>query len=341
MAQEEKKTPQTPEEMVLAANQEAMRLAMEQVQAMYGQIPGFQMPDLAAAQNQLMDDVSNIPGVAQAQAYQKQIMEEAAKDPDAVRRAYEDQLQLARNMMQQASDAGFGIAPEVGDFFGFGDDEDYEILHKEESPLTDEQKYQLAFGAPLFVFNQDYVDSLESVTDTDTLKEMLEEWWDVKDHDTAMETIVWLLNEGHHADADPALAEVKTRGLDNITDEEKADEENKISAVFAIGEFYVEMNETTVDQLPDTVLAWDLVRAVNVARWAFICGYISENEMWEAIRVTVEIAKNTFNSWEEYGTSFAVGRGIWRGDTTDYELAAEVIEPLLEKEESPWNQMAW
>lgn len=33
MAQEEKKTPQTPEEMVLAANQEAMRLAMEQVRA--------------------------------------------------------------------------------------------------------------------------------------------------------------------------------------------------------------------------------------------------------------------------------------------------------------------
>lgn len=341
MAQEDKKTPQTAEEMMLAANQEAMRLAMEQAQAMYGQIPGFQMPDLAAAQSQLMDDVSNIPGVAQAQAYQKQIMEEAAKDPDAVMKAYENQLQFARNMMQQANEAGFGVAPEVEDFFGFGEDEEYEILHKEESSLTDEQKYLLAFGAPLFVFNQDYVNSLESVTDTDTLKEMLEEWWDVKDHDTAMETIAWLLNEGQHADGDPALAEVKNRGLDNITDEEKADEENKISAAFAIGEFYVEMNETTVDQLPNTVLAWDLVRAVNVARWAFICGYINENEMWEAIRVTVEIAKNTFNSWKEYGTSFAVGRGIWRGDTTDYELAADVIEPLLEKEESPWNQMAW
>lgn len=105
MAQEEKKTPQTAEEMMLAANQEAMRLAMEQAQAMYGQIPGFQMPDLAAAQSQLMDDVSNIPGVAQAQAYQKQIMEEAAKDPDAVMKAYENQLQFARNMMQQANEA--------------------------------------------------------------------------------------------------------------------------------------------------------------------------------------------------------------------------------------------
>ncbi len=61
------------------------------------------------------------------------------------------------------------------------------------------------------------------------------------------------------------------------------------------------VNETTEADLPETVLAWDLVRAVNMARWAFICGYINEDEMWEAIRTTAGIAKESFNSWEEYG----------------------------------------
>lgn len=94
------------------------------------------------------------------------------------------------------------------------------------------------------------------------------------------------------------------------------------------------VNETTEADLPETVLAWDLVRAVNMARWAFICGYINEDEMWEAIRTTAGIAKESFNSWEEYGNSFAVGRGIWRGETDDYETADEVVGALLNKEDS-------
>ena len=89
------------------------------------------------------------------------------------------------------------------------------------------------------------------------------------------------------------------------------------------------------------MLAWDFVRAVNMARWAFICGYINEDEMWEAIRTTAGIAKESFNSWEEYGNSFAVGRGIWRGETDDYETADEVVGALLNKEDSPWKAIEW
>ncbi len=45
----------------------------------------------------------------------------------------------------------------------------------------------------------------ESTAGTDTLKEMLEEWWEVTDRKSALETISWLLNEGQHAGADPAF----------------------------------------------------------------------------------------------------------------------------------------
>ena len=149
------------------------------------------------------------------------------------------------------------------------------------------------------------MDSLESTAGTDTLKEMLEEWWEVTDRKSALETISWLLNEGQHAGADPALAEIRQRGIEAITEEEKADEDSKIGDAFTIAEFVMGVNETTEADLPETVLAWDLVRAVNMARWAFICGYINEDEMWEAIRTTAGIAKESFSSWEEYGNSFA------------------------------------
>ena len=45
--------------------------------------------------------------------------------------------------------------------------------------------------------------------------------------------------------------------------------------------------------------------------------------------------------WEEYGNSFAVGRGIWRGETDDYETADEVVGALLNKEDSPWKAIEW
>ena len=48
----EKANPQSPEEMAKAAQEAAVKAAMEQAQAMFGSIPGFQMPE--GMQEQLM-----------------------------------------------------------------------------------------------------------------------------------------------------------------------------------------------------------------------------------------------------------------------------------------------
>ena len=99
-----------------------------------------------------------------------------------------------------------GFMPEgLPDFSdGFDIYAGWEITRKGDNSLTPEQNRLLAYGAPLFLYNDDNVDSLESTAGTDTLKEMLEEWWEVTDRKSALETISWLLNEGQHAGADPA-----------------------------------------------------------------------------------------------------------------------------------------
>lgn len=335
MTKDKTKLPLNPEGKAKAIQQEAMEQAM--AQAMFGNIPGFQMPNLAEAQEQLMKDMGAIPGVAEAQAYQAEMMKQAVMNPEAMQQAYQQNLANAQQTMSQA----MGGSDAIEEFLGFGSDVDWVVTRKADGKLTPAQNRLLAFGAPLCVYDDDYVDSLESTTDTETLKAMLKEWWDVTDKKTVLETIDWLLNEGQHADADVALAEIKKRGLDAITEEEKGDEDSKICDVFTIAEFLTDVNESTVEELPVTVLGWDLVRAVNVARWAYLCDYINESEMWKEIEAAVDIAKKTFNSWEEYGLSFAVGRGVWRGDTDDYETAEEVIAVLTRQEESPWKEFVW
>ena len=41
----EKSNPQSPEEMAKAAQEAAVKAAMERAQSMFGNIPGFQMPE--------------------------------------------------------------------------------------------------------------------------------------------------------------------------------------------------------------------------------------------------------------------------------------------------------
>lgn len=336
--EENKKRPQTPEEAARAAQAEAMMAALKQAQTMYGSVPGLQDMDVMKMYEKLMQDsASMFPGVAEARAEQVKMMEEAsAQDPEAVKRAYEQNLAFAQEMMQQT--AGNDFVPEE---FDFDFDEGWEIIRKGDDSLTDEQKRLLAYGAPIYLYNGDNVDSLENTADTDTLREMLEEWWDVTDGESARETIAWLLNEGQHEDADRALATIFRRGLDGITDMERADTESKIGDAITIIEFATENHILPIGEIPQTVLGWDLVRAVNIARWAFQCGYIPEEEMWNVIETTAEAARSTFDSWEAYGNSFAIGRGVWRGDTDDFETADEVVRTLLQEEDSPWNEFKW
>lgn len=75
MAEETKKTPQTPEEIAREAQAQAMKAALEQAQALYGNIPGFEGTDLMKMHEKLMQDLAEMfPGVAQAQAYQAKMM---------------------------------------------------------------------------------------------------------------------------------------------------------------------------------------------------------------------------------------------------------------------------
>ena len=54
-----------------------------------------------------------------------------------------------------------------------------------------------------------------------------------------------------------------------------------------------------------------------------------------------DTALEHFSSWEEYGWSFILGRGVWHGDPADSETAYEIIKLLLENGESPWKQSSW
>ena len=139
----------------------------------------------------------------------------------------------------------------------------------------------------------------------------------------------------------PAWLAKREKGLKNIPEKELADEDSKMGDVCLIIESMLENEYCTEQNIPQTAIAWDLVRVINVGRWAYLCSYITEDEMWQIMQLTVNTAMQQFSSWKEYGLSFVLGRGVWHGDSDDSETAHEIVSTLLEREESPWKQFMW
>lgn len=193
----------------------------------------------------------------------------------------------------------------------------------------------MAFAAPLLIYNDEAVDAVESEVLPETYRAQLQSWWNITDRDSTLGIVQWLLHEGHHADADAALALMCGGQPDAGDPEEKAED------VQLIAEFMIENGYCRAETLPQTAIAWDLVRIANLGRWALHAGYLSEEEMWQVMQVAADAAREYFSSWEEYGRSFAFGRGVWHGDEEDCQTAWEIVSALLEEETSPWRQIPW
>ena len=307
----EKANPQSPEEMARAAQEAAVKAAMEHAQTMFGSIPGFQMPE----------------------GMQEQLMKAAGVDPATVAQASRQNMAYAQQLY--SSDA----MAQMIEAFGNLEDTDWNICKAGDGKLDTAQLRLLAFGAPMLVYNDENVDSIDCPEeDVESIRSTIESWWNVTDRESTLKIVKWLLEEGHHAEADKALEKVRKQGLGNILQEELDDEESKMGDVCLIAESMEENGWCPGGQMPVSVIAWDLVRVVNLGRWAYLCGYVNEDEMWQIMQVAADTALEHFSSWEEYGASFVMGRGVWHGNPDDSETAYEIVSLLLEDDESPWKE---
>lgn len=329
----DKMKPQSPEEIARAA-QEA---ALEQMRAMMGSIPG--MPDMGDMQAQIMAQMqAAVPDLTGIQVQQAAMGTLGGVDAATVAEAARHNMAQAAATMQAMQDGSLEKELREANAVALDwldEDDDWEIKHAATCLLTAEQRRLMAFAAPLLVYNDEAVDAVESEVLPETYRAQLQSWWNITDRESTLGIVQWLLHEGHHADADAALALMRGDQPDAGDPKEKAED------VQLIAEFMIENGYCTAETLPQTAIAWDLVRIANLGRWALHAGYLSEEEMWQVMQIAADVAREHFSSWEEYGLSFAFGRGIWHGDEEDCQTAWEIVTTLLEEEASPWLQIAW
>ncbi|HUX37644.1 MAG TPA: DUF1266 domain-containing protein [Rectinemataceae bacterium] len=93
------------------------------------------------------------------------------------------------------------------------------------------------------------------------------------------------------------------------------------------------------------ILAWDLGRAAMLVRWGYACGYIGPEEAWARLE---DIGRRTvaeFQSWEDFGLDYEMGRVFWKGEEMDegLKLFREVQGAFvrLTGESGEWTNTHW
>jgi len=165
--------------------------------------------------------------------------------------------------------------------------------------------------------------------------------WDVNTREELLETLESLENGGHSA----SLKEIQniiyeiygiTNEYDVITilekyswDETKINRYNYVTANW--GKYYYR-----------SIRSWDLGRSISLCRWGYNTGFLTEEEAWERIFHYAKIIQSLYNSWEEYGYDYLMGRVFWASGFREEENYFARTEPIYQKLlRSYWSLIDW
>jgi hypothetical protein len=91
-----------------------------------------------------------------------------------------------------------------------------------------------------------------------------------------------------------------------------------------------------------TIKAWDLGRSISLCRWGYNVGFITEDEAWKKIFHLAGLIQSLYNSWEEYGYDYFMGRLFWASSFGEAESYFARTEPVYRRLlNSYWGWLDW
>jgi hypothetical protein len=218
--------------------------------------------------------------------------------------------------------------------------------------LTTAEQRVLNIGAILSGTRLEYTNSLETSKNAKSSKrerDSLERQWGIGSTETALKTLDWLKEEGHRMQFDPIL-KCATDALSPDSEYEYhwptvSNLEDALPLLRSRGyvrgaPLYLPLLECISDlDLEDkSTLAWDMGRMVNVARWSYELGYITESEAWAYIFHAEAESASFYEDWAGFGNAYIIGRSMW-GDNNMLSVHIDMVEKLLKDPKSPWAFM--
>ena len=210
--------------------------------------------------------------------------------------------------------------------------------------LTTEQKeWALAVSAPLAGRNGELTDALELrkrsgiKVSTDSVKEILARDWDITDRKSLFNSLTWIDQCGHRKEFEELgkrLQELSPRKLEQL--EAEIDDEDFLHSVRLVSKNHRALGSKSL-------LGWDYVRYAYLCRCGFHVGYITKDEAWALLVPVARKMQKTFDSWQELGENYRLGRAFWSAEKarTQDHMIRDILERLRTDPESPWIKLPW
>lgn len=153
-----------------------------------------------------------------------------------------------------------------------------------------------------------------------------------------LNTLMWIESGGHRLEFEEWGKKVE--GLSNEQYEKLLiDYESDSELVYRIkiaAKYYKLLGEKSL-------LGWDYSRYINLCRWGYMADYLSEAEAWEKIMSTARLLQERFDSWEDLGQNYLIGRKFWSKEESEengYQYEDAYLR-LVDMPSSPWNKLVW
>lgn len=175
-------------------------------------------------------------------------------------------------------------------------------------------------------------------------RQMLVRWWGVHNRNEAIKTLEWLHDTGHRTEYARIAREFPIRHENWAKWEMMAlchtTNQNDPVVKEALRKFRI-LAANHNKNAEDDMLAWDYSRYIFVAGTSYVAGYLSEDEAWEKIMPVARRLQTAYNSWQDMGESYLMGRDIWGG--SEQPEMREVYKLLIDPTDpnSPWNNIPW
>ena len=174
------------------------------------------------------------------------------------------------------------------------------------------------------------------VRDRDKAADILESFWGVDGHDGAIGLIKDFLTL---EDSQGLDEELQGLGLD-----EAQAEMLDYTADYMAGHKRYGVSKgkrTTKEQVGAvrTTVAWDIERAGFIARLAFACDYLSEDEAVGILADTRRLAEEYFHDWIDYAISYVKARSLVMATTSSKGDMTSVFDNGILLEERKWGDV--
>lgn len=210
-------------------------------------------------------------------------------------------------------------------------------------PTEETKKWLLASGAMLSVKNRDGFDKLEVDRSVGVVKSEILDGWGIVDRESAIKILNWLKDSGHRAEFlyTHAIIMMSTNGNAEAYDEFRDKEMAMQIADGVTIKSYDFAFKNRESLYPKSLVAWDFVRLVNVARWSYTAGYISEDEAWRYMLLAGQKLQSEYSSWKQLADHYILGRTYWNHNVDHPELQSSINYLLSKNSESLWNKYPW